>query len=263
MRRIPVLLLLLAAVPASAHDFWVEPSTFHPEPGAKVALFLRSGENDVAEPVPRREARIDRFEVLGPGTKVPARGAEGRDPAGEFVPPSAGGWLAVYRSRPQSITLEPAAFEAYLREEGLDHVIAEREAKGHSRVDGREIYSRCAKALIRVGGDGSGFDRVVGLRLELVPEADPSALGPDRLLSVRLEFEGKPLPGALVLARAKGAGDRPIRGRTDAAGRATLELPGPGPWLVTSVHMVPAPVSSHVDWESLWASLTFLAPLPD
>ncbi|HEX6851430.1 MAG TPA: DUF4198 domain-containing protein [Candidatus Polarisedimenticolaceae bacterium] len=253
MHRI-LALLLLSASPVAAHDFWIEPSTFRPEPGRRVEFSLRSGENKVGEPVPRREARIDRFELLGQGKAVPIRGAEGRDPAGEATPSAPGPWVAVYRSRPLSITLAPAKFEAYLREEGLEHVIAAREAKGQTRVDGREIYSRCAKALM-----GTGADRVTGLRLELIAEKDPAALGTDRALPVRLEFEGKPLSGALVLARREGAGDRPARGRTDAAGRVTFELDGEGPWLLSAVHMVPAPDGVDADWESLWASLTFRA----
>ena len=259
MRRF-LLLLIASSLPASAHEFWIEPSTFRPAPGVRVDVGLRSGENHVGVPVPRREARIERFELLGPTTKSAVRGAEGRDPAGEATPGAAGTWLVVLRTRAQSIKLAPPEFEAYLREEGLEHVIAARAAKGQERVDGREIYSRCAKALLSVGGGGPGFERVVGFPLELIAEKDPAALGGDRKLPVRLEFDGKPLAGALVLARAKGAGDRPLRARTDENGRAVFELPDEGPWLVTSVHMVPAPAGSDADWESLWASLTLLAP---
>jgi uncharacterized GH25 family protein len=258
MRR-SLALLILVATPVAAHDFWIEASTFRPEPGRKVEFFLRSGENQTGEPVPRRDARIERFDLLGGAAPVPIRGAEGRDPAGEATPTAAGSWTAVYRSRPLSITLEPAKFEAYLREEGLEYVIAAREAKGQTRVDGREVYSRCAKAILSVGGGGAGFDRATGMRLELIAEKDPAALGPDRAFPVRLEFDGKPLAGALVLARRRGAGDHPLRGRTDAEGRVTFDLDGAGPWLLTSVHMVPAAEATGADWESLWASLTFQA----
>jgi uncharacterized GH25 family protein len=257
MRRF-LALMLLSASPAAAHEFWIEPSTFRPEPERKVEFFLRAGELGKAEPVPRRESRIERFELVGARGVTPIRGAEGRDPAGEATTSGEGPWVAVLRSRPLSITLDPAKFEAYLREEGLEHVIAARAAKGQTRVDGREIYSRCAKALL-----GTGADRVLGLRLELVAEKDPAALGADRSLPVRLEFEGKPLAGALVLARSKGAGDRPLRGRTDTEGRVIFQLDGAGPWLVSSVHMVPAPDGVDSDWESLWASLTFRASDPE
>lgn len=249
---------LLCASPAVAHDFWIEPSTFRPEPGSRVEFFLRSGSEGKGEPVPRRDSRIERFDLAGPRGTVPIRGAEGRDPAGEATPSAPGPWVAAFRSRPRSITQEPAKFEAYLREQGLEHVIAARAAKGQSRVDGREIYSRCAKALL-----GTGADRVVGLRLELIAEEEPSALGAERVLPVRLEFEGRPLEGALVVARRDGDAEPPLRVRTDALGRVRFRLDGAGPWRVSSAHMVPAPEGSDADWESVWASLTFRASDPE
>ena len=79
---------------------------------------------------------------------------------------------------------------------------------------------------------------------------------------MRLLLDGAALSGALVVARPKAdpAADR--RARTDAEGRVTLELDRPGPWLVTSVHMLAAPKETGADWESLWASLTFEVPAP-
>ena len=51
--------------------------------------------------------------------------------------------------------------------------------------------------------------------------------------------------------------DARISVRTDAHGRAALSLPKSGAWLIKSVYIVKAPKDSGVDWESLWASLTF------
>jgi uncharacterized GH25 family protein len=51
-----------------------------------------------------------------------------------------------------------------------------------------------------------------------------------------------------------------LKMRTDKDGRAEFELPRRGVWLVTSVHMIPAPLLSGYDWKSLWASLTFESP---
>ena len=76
-------------------------------------------------------------------------------------------------------------------------------------------------------------------------------------MAFRLLHGGEPLAGARVAAVS---GRRPaerVAARTDAAGRVRLPIAEPGPWLVTSVHMVPAAAGSGADWESLWASLTF------
>ena len=103
----------------------------------------------------------------------------------------------------------------------------------------------------------TGADRVLGLRLELIAEKNPYVTG---RVPVRLLYEGKPLEGALVVAFNKAEPLKKLKARTDKDGRVQLEFIRPGTWLVTSVHMFPAPVKADADWESVWASLTFERP---
>jgi len=48
-----------------------------------------------------------------------------------------------------------------------------------------------------------------------------------------------------------------VSARTDAAGRVKLTLDRAGAWMVKCTHMVAAPAETGMDWESLWASVTF------
>jgi uncharacterized GH25 family protein len=201
--------------------------------------------------------------VSAAGAEAPAAGVPGRDPAGRVRVTEPGFVIAGYRSSPSSLELPADKFEAYLKEEGLEKVIAIRARRGDSEKPSKEIYSRCAKALLDAGGAGTaGFDRALGFRLELIPEASPKRLPANAggSIPVRLFFEGKPLAEALVVAMNRDAPDKKISARTDKAGRVVLALPRGGVWLVKTVHMVPAPADSGADWESLWASLTFEAP---
>lgn len=252
--------LALLAPPALAHDFWIEPSSYWTEPGGALAVRLRVGERFEGEPVPRNPERIERFALLGPGGELPVEGMDGHDPAGYVRPRAPGIHVLVYRSRRAGIELAPDKFAAYLEEEGLDGILALRKERGEADKPAREVYSRCAKALVAVGGAGAGgYDRVVGLPLELVPEANPFALGERDELPVRLLFQGKPLDGALVVAMDRGSPQRTVKAKTGPDGRARLALGRPGVWLVKSVHMFRAPEDAGADWESLWASLTFEA----
>ena len=147
---------------------------------------------------------------------------------------------------------------------------AARAARGERDDPGREIYSRCAKALIDVqppaGANPAGAkaarwsDRPAGLTLELIAEADPYRLAAGGELPVRLLLRGQ------AAGRRPGGGDSGRRSgpaqsaRSDRGGRATFRLGLPGPWLIKAVHMVPAPAGSGADWESFWASLTFALP---
>jgi uncharacterized GH25 family protein len=76
-------------------------------------------------------------------------------------------------------------------------------------------------------------------------------------LPVTLLFDGKPLPGALVVAMEQGSSADKLSARTDARGDVSLVLPRKGVWLVKAVHMTPAPAGLGAEWESVWTSLTF------
>jgi uncharacterized GH25 family protein len=77
--------VLLATARAQAHDFWIEPSTFHPAPGAMVSVGLRVGQNFIGDPVPRLSAFIAAFSVRQNGKDRDVVGSDHIDPAG-FLP---------------------------------------------------------------------------------------------------------------------------------------------------------------------------------
>lgn len=245
---------------AGAHDFWIEPSSFTPEPGSLLQIRLRVGEHLKGEPVPRNPSRIERFFVVGPGGEAPVEGFEGEEPAGVVRVSGPGIILIGYRSRPSYLELEPVAFEKYLIDEGLQRVIAARLQRNESEKGGRERYSRYAKSLVAAGGGVSaGHDRRLGFPLELIPEANPFLLREGGELPLRLVYRDQPLAGALVVALGAREPDKRVAARTDAGGRVVLKLLHPGAWLVKSVHMIEA-TDGGADWESLWASLTFEVP---
>jgi uncharacterized GH25 family protein len=262
MRRVLASLALLAAAGAArAHEFWIEPSRYEPAPGELVKLRLFVGENLEGEGVPRNEVWIDRFDAIRAGTPARIAGLDGSDPAGLVRPDREGPIVVAYASVPTYIEIDPAKFETYLEADGLDAPKAARAKSGASGSPGRERFSRCAKALLSVGGrSGMSVTKPAGLTLELVPESDPHTLKPGDPLTVRLWYLGKPLAAALVKARDRVQAAEPIEIRTDASGRATLRLPRAGRWLIHAVHMTAARGDPRADWESFWASLTFDIP---
>lgn len=253
--------LFFAAAPLLAHDFWIEPSTFRPDVGATVGIALRVGEGFRGDPVPRMPGRIQRFVLASPSGESPVDGVEGQDPAGVARISEPGIQVVGYRSNTSRVDLEAAKFEQYLKEEGLEAIVAERARRGESAKPSREIYSRCAKSLLATGGGGrTGYDRELGFTLELVPEKNPYASPAGAPFPLRLTYRGEPLAGTLVVALNRGAPGKPLSARTDGEGRVSFALGKPGAWLVKAVHMAPAPAESGADWESLWASLTFEVP---
>ena len=260
MRRtlLALVTVLAASAPLAAHDFWIEPSGFMADMGRVLGVKLRVGEEFHGAPVPRTGALIGDFIVVDAAGRRDVVGREGSDPAGLLRVTSPGLMVIGYRSVPSPVTLPAEKFTQYLKEEGLESVIAARERGKTSQREGREIFSRAAKSLVRSGAMAPGAgDRALGFPIELVAERNPYQMRVGESLPVRLTFRNAPLAGALVVAFNQRSPYHRLRARADQNGRVTFAIDEPGPWLVKAVHMVPAAAGTNVDWESFWASLTF------
>jgi uncharacterized GH25 family protein len=262
VRSVPAHCIALCAAPllfgtcpiATAHEFWVEPSTFTPAAGARLDVRLCVGDGVEGWALPRNDRRIERFAAIGQGGEQPLLGIDGADPAGIARLRTSGGHIVAFESKHSLANMPADQFSAYLKEKGLERILTLRERRGASQRAARDAYSRHAKALIRVGESPEKVvDRPIGLKLELV--AEPERPGDTRRF--QLLHEGKPLADALVTATLLGAATSDRHARTDRNGRATLSLQGAGAWRIEAVHMVEARDASASDWESLWASLTF------
>lgn len=257
---IVVVAALLLALPAMAHDFWIEPSTFKPQPGAIVAVHLWVGQNFTGDPVPRQSSDIEQFFVRQDGADASIGGANYIDPAGLFRKAGETTALIGYSSRGSDIELPAGKFEDYLRQYGLETIVTERARRGEAARPGRERFFRYAKALLTGTAQSAAATQALGFAYEIVPGDDPTAnAGP---LRGRILYDGKPLADALVEALWRDDPSVRLSMRSDAQGAFVFALPRPGVWLIKSVHMVRAGFFASADWDSLWASLTFESPKP-
>lgn len=253
---------------AHAHEFWIQPSSFRPPPNTVLKVDLRIGDTLPGESFPRKGSIIENFAIHGPDDRVQEIvGRDAQSPAGLVRIVTPGVHVLGYRSKPSSVELEPVKFEHYLKDKGLEKVVDARAAADQSKANGREMFSRAAKCIVRTqDATGSrGFDRILGYTLELVPLNDPTSLKSDEPLIVKLLYKDKPATGLLVIARNFADPTSVISARTGADGRASLLLPKSGEWIVSAVEMVKAPEGLTIgvvkpEWESLWASLTFQTP---
>ncbi len=255
------------AVPARAHDVWIEPATFSPTVDHPIEVHLRVGEAFRGETVARNPRRIRRLVAVDPsGSERPLPGLDGARPAGFLRPAEAGPVMLLYESTRARLELPAATFERHLAREGLERVSEARRERGEVGEPGRELYSRCAKALVVVSGAGDEAPAPpgrLGCRLELVLESRLDRLAVGREVAVRLLFDGRPLAGARVDALAKGSPDAVASWRTPVDGGLRIALDRSGAWLVRVVHMEPAQPDTDADWESWWASLAFeVGPVP-
>jgi hypothetical protein len=250
--------LALGAAPLSAHDMWIEPSTFSPEVGELVAVRLRVGQDLLGDPLPRDPALVNQFVVEDALGRKPVVGRPGADPAGVLRVAAPGLLIVGYSSNPSRVEMSAEKFDQYLKEEGLDAVAAVRARRGQTGAV-RELFSRCAKSLLGPGSQIEG-DRSLGFTLELVAERNPARLNAGQELPVRLTYENRPLSGALVVAINRLDPSKKLSARSDQDGRVRFRLPRGGMWLIKAVHTVEAPAAADAEWVSYWASLTFEIP---
>lgn len=253
-----LLLTASLAAPACGHEFWIEPTTFHPETGESVGVRLFVGDGfDNGSPYARNPRHLKSF-FADTGARHPIPGVAGVEPAGSLVAGEAGSLIVGYESHANTLTLEAQRFESYLLDEGLSHIVDARRERGESALQGREGFSRAAKSLVSVsGGTAGGFDRRIGLVVEIVPLTDPFALNAGDALEVLVLRRGRPLADTQVRAFLRGRPEATFDSRTDGAGMASLPLAHHGTWLLSVVHMERAPAEADVDWLSTWSSLTF------
>jgi hypothetical protein len=254
----------LTLTPLFAHDMWIEPKPFLPVAGQVVALGLRVGQNLLGDPLPLDPALVTEFLVEDAAGRRPVLRRDGADPAGLLRAAAPGLLVVGYLSKPSSVELPAPKFDQYLKDEGLDAIAALRASRGSGGATVREHFSRCAKSLVLSGppSDATG-DRQLGFVLELVAERNPYALRAGEELPVRLTYERRPLPGALVVAMSRSSPSEKQAARTDKDGRVRFRIRPGGMWLIKAVHMIPAPAGADAEWASFWASLTFAIASPD
>ncbi len=270
MRKLPLLLLALLGVgSASAHDLWVQPRTFWLAGGGTVPVSILVGHGKDRENWGVRGDRIlllrsiapdgraaDLKPLIRPGSALPAI-------ALPFAQP--GTHLLVMQSSNASSDLPAARFNDFLKEEGLTPAIVHRQRTGAAARPGRELYSRRAKALVQIGNADprakSFATNRLGLTLEIVPERNPYTLPAGERLPVRVFYEGRPLPGALVKLTNLDADAKPIAmQRTDPSGRARFTVPRQGKWLINVVWTKPMAGNPRADFQTTFSSLSFGYP---
>src|SRR5688572_11925041 len=77
-----LVVITLSAASLTAHDMWIDPTTFLPAAGEIVGVRLRVGQDLLGDPIPRDPSQIHQFVVDDAEGRKPVVGRAGGDPAG-------------------------------------------------------------------------------------------------------------------------------------------------------------------------------------
>lgn len=270
--------LLLAAAPLLAHDFWLVPDAFRVVLGAELRA---RGQTSSLFPTSEAAVAVDRVAeavVLGANSRdvVTQLSHEGSSLVLRHRPRGAGQRVIAVRLKPRLVRESPASFRRYLELEGAPEALERYEREGRLPPAGStdsltRRYAKYAKTVVEVGRSGPrAFARPVGHPVEFLPLRDPAALRAGDTLSLRLVFRGRPLAGARLhagsipgdarasdTAAARAAGARDVHVTTDRMGVARIVVDRPGLWNVRTIQIVPADARTGADWDVHWATLVF------
>jgi hypothetical protein len=256
-------LLLATASVLAAHDLFIKLDTFFVRPGAAVKAPVLNGtfsssENSIAR------GRVADLSLVSPAGRAALDTSDvdaSRDTTFLALRTAGPGTYVVGLStRPNGIALSGQEFTAYLEEEALSGIIAERREAGIGADSARERYSKHVKAVFQVGDTRTeGFATALGYPAELVPLDNPYTLARGGTLQVRCLVDGRPTPGLSVLAGGRRPDGSRMRRRELASGPdgvVRVPIDASGHWYLKFIHM--ARVNEpDVDYESKWATLTF------
>lgn len=257
IRRWLAVLLTGAALPASAHDYWLQADNYHLSAGQQLVVHLNMGDGfEVQEEKAHQVERTERFELrLKDDVRdLAAATPEGHKPVFADSLPADGAFLFTLVRGAAQVELPAAEFNEYLEHEGI------RGAQAGGATE-RERYWRFLKLLGRVGPDNETdlHHRFTGAQFEIVLLQNPFTLAVGDEQIVQLLFETKPLADTTVFAlhRAADGAVTKLSATTDNRGVARFTLAQPGTWLIRSVYLRACKGCKDVDWESFWASYSF------
>ncbi len=256
--RTLTLLITTAAIAfsANAHELWLKPAVHAVNHNELLMVSIQIGHRFEGETLARNTPMINRYELVAPDhDPVLVTGAHMKK-EGYLRPTHAG--VIVYHTKHYRSNLSPEKFTSYLREEGKDEIVRMRAELDESDMDGREVYSRCAKSVIMLKGGTNNpaeIDHDTGLPLEIMLEKLDSTDGKGTM-HASIEFNDQPISNLRVVAVHRSNPDNPIVLETDESGMIQFACQ-PGDWMITTLHIRRTESVEDAEWESFFASSTF------
>lgn len=260
MKRVLALsVLAFMSFLSQAHEFWLEPQKFYFAAGEKALINLRVGENFNGESWDLNRHKVERFELHNSTGVTDHKGEIKKEkPNVEILLSDLGTQLVVMESDQAFSDLDGPKFNEYLKEDGLDDVLALRKKNNELNKRGTEFYSRHTKLLLQVGNRyDNTYQKIVGLPIEIVPEKNPYNVKRSESIKFKILWEGKPLFGARVRVWNRYEGQTAIQNiYSQKDGTVEFPLSNAGAWMVSVVKMVPSKKDG-ADWQSCWGSFVF------
>jgi len=258
---ISVLATMILSLPALAHEYWLQPDTFILPNEGLIQAHIKTGQDFRGNNFAYLPLSVESMQIHLGDKSQPTSSRFGDYPAISEVALGDGLNILSATTTPTKLTYEkPGKFESFLRNEGLDWVLAEHHKRQLPETGFTEIYSRYTKALVKVGS-GKGADRKIGHTFEWVLETNPYTNEQNKLVA-QLWWQDKILANhQLRYFIQTGKNLTTDIAITDKNGRANIPYKPGSTYMVNAVYMVTPSKENATKykavWDSRWASVTF------
>lgn len=129
--------------------------------------------------------------------------------------------------------------------------------EGRTKVPGAVTALQTFKYSLAIYEPGVKLPTLKGLKLVIVPLADPLSVGPGKALPVQVLLDGKPLAGIKLIGDYRSQPDE-VSATTDAQGRASVVVRNEGLNVIAAETVVKVSGNPDIDEQGLFTSLTFV-----
>lgn len=245
-----------------AHEFWLSPQRFFYTKNEIAVIKFSVGEGFMGENWKGDKSRIIQLIHVTPsGQAIDLKDSLSLTPGDslKLFLSKEGTNMIYFNSTNSFISLDPKKFNAYVEEDGLQYIKAERKKYNEENKNSNEYYQRSVKTILQVGNTlTDACTKPTSLPLDIIPLKNPYRETKDKKIPFLILFKGKPLPNYIIKIWSKlnFAKVSMQELRTDSNGKILLSKIN-GKIMVSAVYMERIMDDAKAQWQSYWGSCTF------
>lgn len=198
---------ILCFVILCSHDMYLKMDTFFLNPNQKSSINLYNGTFEKSENIIDRDRMID-VSLVGNNKRTAMEEDQWTEKDSittlNFTTGESGTWVAGVSTKARSIEMDGAAFNKYLKHDGVTDLLESRRENGLLENSAVERYSKHVKAIFQVGDTKTDdWSTKLGYPIEFIPLSNPYESHTGDAIKVQLLREGQPLANQLVYADYK------------------------------------------------------------
>lgn len=257
-----LLSVLILTAPVYAHDTWLAPDRYRAAAAGPVTLSLSSGMEfpKLDHAIAAERISFAKWQTARNRGDLPT-GTSGAHALELRADASDGITVYSVMLHPRPSKLKREQVREYIDHLGIPNantVYAEWDQNAKSEETGYR-YTKYAKTFVRAGAAGTSrnWAEPADMRLELVPQSDPTSITAGSALDVVLVDRGKPVPRYPVALVREGAKEAIVE-LTDAGGRVRLAVPHAGRYMLRATILEPS-ADKTAAWDVHFTTMTFEA----